>query len=50
MFRLGLCEKKYLYKNFTNASTASVIFLRLPEPIYIRIGYDFELRLSTGKI
>ena len=27
MFSLGLCEKKYLYSNFTNAFTASVIFL-----------------------
>jgi len=27
MFRLELCEKKYLNENFTNAFTASVIFL-----------------------
>ena len=36
MLRLGLCEKKYLYKNFTNAFTASVIFIMShwikPEP------------------
>ena len=36
MLRFGLCEKKYLYNNFTNAFTANVIFLMShwikPEP------------------